>query len=104
AWRDPNQSGRLACRWLPHVIRLTTITLRHFNAGERAPSTTPEADSYTATKISPHSMSSSVRKSTEGGTSSPSTFAVLRSSTVSNLVGGSTGRSEGLAPLIILPA
>src|SRR5262245_55823334 len=27
--------------WLPHVIRLTTITLRHFNAGERAPSTTP---------------------------------------------------------------
>jgi hypothetical protein len=27
----------------PHVIRLTTITLRHFDAGERAPSTTPEA-------------------------------------------------------------
>jgi hypothetical protein len=30
--------------WMaPHVIRLTTITLRHFDAGERAPSTTPQA-------------------------------------------------------------
>jgi hypothetical protein len=28
----------------PHVIRLTTITLRHFDAGERAPSTTPKGD------------------------------------------------------------
>jgi hypothetical protein len=26
------------------VIRLTTITLRHFDAGERAPSTIPAAD------------------------------------------------------------
>jgi hypothetical protein len=26
------------------VIRLTTITLRHLHAGERAPSTTPRAD------------------------------------------------------------
>jgi hypothetical protein len=26
------------------VIRLTTITLRHFDAGERAPSTTPIAE------------------------------------------------------------
>jgi hypothetical protein len=26
-----------------HVIRLTTIILRHFDAGEQAPSTTPEA-------------------------------------------------------------
>ena len=25
------------------MIRLTTITLRHFDAGERAPSTTPKA-------------------------------------------------------------
>jgi hypothetical protein len=41
AWRDPNQSRRLACGGLPRVIRLTTITLRHFDAGERAPSTTP---------------------------------------------------------------
>jgi hypothetical protein len=29
--------------WAPHVIRLTTITLRHFSAGERAPSTTQKS-------------------------------------------------------------
>jgi hypothetical protein len=28
------------------LIRLTTITLRHFDAGERAPSTTPFADMF----------------------------------------------------------
>src|SRR4029453_6246040 len=32
----------------PHVIRLTTITLRHFGAGERAPATTSRADSCIA--------------------------------------------------------
>jgi hypothetical protein len=41
-WRDPNRSCGL------HVIRLTTITLRHFSAGERAPSTTLQTDSCTA--------------------------------------------------------
>src|SRR5262249_15731739 len=31
----------VTCMWTaPHVIRLTTITLRHFSAGGRAPSTT----------------------------------------------------------------
>jgi hypothetical protein len=50
AWRDPNQSWRLACGGLPHVIRLTTITLRHFDAGERAPATTPKADQRAAAK------------------------------------------------------
>src|SRR5262245_18825621 len=35
----------VTCMWTaPHVIRLTTITLRHFGAGERAPSTTSTAD------------------------------------------------------------
>src|SRR6266436_374739 len=35
----------------PHVIRLTTITLRHFGAGERAPSTTSKPDSCDAAKV-----------------------------------------------------
>jgi hypothetical protein len=36
--------GVVTCMWTaPHVIRLTTITLRHFGAGERAPSTTPKS-------------------------------------------------------------
>jgi hypothetical protein len=34
------------------VIRLTTITLRHFDAGERAPSTTPITDICSAANCS----------------------------------------------------
>jgi hypothetical protein len=33
------------------VIRLTTITLRHFDAGERAPSTTPKAAMSSCSKL-----------------------------------------------------
>src|SRR5262252_1225832 len=51
---------------------------------------------------SPHSINSSARASTCGGTVRPSSFAALRLITSSNLVGCSTGRSAGLAPLSIL--
>src|SRR5262249_18759731 len=51
---------------------------------------------------SPHSITSSARASSVGGTSIPSVFAVLRLITSSNLVGCSTGRSAGLAPFRIL--
>src|SRR5262245_1054022 len=46
----------------------------------------------------PHSITSSAMASSEGGTSMPNTFAVLRLITNSNLVGRSTGSSSGLAP------
>src|SRR6516162_8956910 len=46
-----------------------------------------------------HSITSSARASNAGGTSSPSARAVTRLMTNSNLVGCSTGRSAGLAPL-----
>src|SRR5262249_16787633 len=46
-----------------------------------------------------HSITSSARASSVGGTSRPSALAVLRLIASSNLVGSSTGRSEGLAPL-----
>src|SRR6266516_2650328 len=49
-----------------------------------------------------HSITSSARASSIGGTSRPSALAVLRLITNSNLVGCSTGRSAGLAPLKIL--
>ena len=52
----------------------------------------------------PHSMTSSARASSAGGIARPSAFAVLRLITNSNLVGCSTGRSAGLAPLRIFPA
>jgi hypothetical protein len=51
-------------------------------------------------KVAPfHSMTSSARTSTELGTVIPSVFAVLRLITSSNLVGCSTGKSPGFAPL-----
>src|SRR6516162_10577388 len=50
----------------------------------------------------PHSITSSARASSVGGTSRPSAFAVVRLTTRSNLVGCSTGMSPGLAPRRIL--
>ena len=49
-----------------------------------------------------HSIRRCARASSDGGTSSPSAFAVLRLITNSNFVGCSTGKSPGLAPLKIL--
>src|SRR5262245_47831265 len=49
-----------------------------------------------------HSITSSARASSVGGTSIPSTFAVLRLIIRSNLVGCSTGISAGLVPRRIL--
>src|SRR5262245_8797812 len=49
-----------------------------------------------------HSITWSARPSTDGGMVRPSAFAVLRLMTRSYLVGCSTGRSAGLAPLRIL--
>src|SRR5262245_6532740 len=49
-----------------------------------------------------HSITSSARASSVGGTSRPSAFAALRLITNSNVVGCCTGRSAGLAPLSIL--
>ncbi len=49
----------------------------------------------------PHSITSSARASKVGGTSRPSTLAVLRLMASSNLVGACTGRSAGLAPFSI---
>src|SRR5262245_12111170 len=51
-----------------------------------------------------HSITSSARASSVGGMSRPSALAVLKLMTNSNLVGCTTGKSAGLAPLRILPA
>ena len=53
-------------------------------------------------KVEHYSITSSARASSAGGMVSPSAFAVLRLMTSSNLVGCSTGKSAGLAPLRIL--
>jgi hypothetical protein len=46
-----------------------------------------------------YSITSSARRSTDGGTVRPRASAVLKFTTSSNFVGCSTGRSAGLAPL-----
>src|SRR5262245_23214327 len=51
---------------------------------------------------SPHSITSSARASSDGGTVRPSALAVVRLMTRSNLIGCSTGMSPGLAPRRIL--
>src|SRR6267142_5255889 len=48
-----------------------------------------------------HSITSSARASSVGGTVSPRALAVLRLMTSSNFVGCTTGRSAGLAPFRI---
>ena len=53
-------------------------------------------------QVTGYSITSSARASIEGGTVRPSAFAVFRLTISSNLVGCSTGVSEGLAPLRIL--
>ena len=50
-----------------------------------------------------HSMTSSARARIDGGTFKPSVSAVLRLTTSWNVVGCSTGRSEGFSPLRIRP-
>jgi hypothetical protein len=54
-------------------------------------------------KIHAYSITASAATCKVCGTVRPSTFAVLRLITNSNLVGCITGRSAGLAPLSILP-
>src|SRR5262249_29770605 len=51
----------------------------------------------------PHSITSSAMASSVCGTSRPSAFAALRLIANSNLVGCTTGRSAGRAPLSTLP-
>src|SRR5262249_11883624 len=53
-------------------------------------------------RASVHSITSSARRRKASGIFSPSTLAVVRLTTRSNLVGCSTGRSAGFAPRRIL--
>src|SRR5262249_59888466 len=62
----------------------------------------PKADSCSAANSGLYSITSSARTSSVDGTLRPSALAVLRLMTSSNLVGCSTGSSEGFAPLRIL--
>jgi hypothetical protein len=55
-------------------------------------------------RCTPHAywITSSARRSSDGGIAIPSTWAVFKLMTSSNFVGCSTGKSAGLAPFRIL--
>src|SRR5438128_1106970 len=78
----------------PHVLALLRARRERPRGGRAA----EQSD-----EIAPrdHSMTSSARASSVGGTSRPRAFAVLRLIANSYLVGCCTGRSAGLAPLRI---
>jgi len=57
-----------------------------------------ERDELAPSHLRGHSITSSARTRSVGGTSKPRAFAVFKLRTVSYLVGASTGRSAGLAP------
>ena len=63
----------------------------------------PQPDSCSAAKLA-HSITSSAIASSDGGTVRPSTLAVWRLMTSSNLLACMTGRSAGLVPLRMRPA
>src|SRR5919197_6334200 len=58
-----------------------------------------QRDELAALHLRGHSITSSARASSVGGTSRPSAFAVLRLITSSYLVGACTGRLAGFSPL-----
>src|SRR5215472_7070613 len=62
----------------------------------------PKAAVSTCSRRVAYSITSSAKTSSVGGIVRPSAFAVFALITNSNLIGCSTGRSDGLAPLMIL--
>src|SRR5262249_6653755 len=66
-----------------------------------ADSAADERDESVSSYLRAHSITSSARASSVGGTSRPSARAVCMLITNSNLVGCTTGRLAGLAPLRI---
>ena len=104
SWNDATVSR---CRPPPAFRRLNTRTVRYASAGSsedgRVEGEVELADLRQIKTISRHSSAHSITSSAIcwrwSGTSRPSALAVLRLITSSNLVGCSTGKSAGLAPL-----
>jgi hypothetical protein len=83
-----------------------SVRRRRFGSDRRKNETASENDCESAENreelASLHSITWSARKRMDCGIERPRAFAVLRLITSSNLVGCSTGRSPGFAPLRIL--
>ena len=97
----PSQLPGRAARQLPDLS--TIIRVRSsLTDGSRLRGALPTAELMHRSKQHHYSITSSAWASSVGGTVRPSVLAVLRLTMKSNLVGCSTGKSAGLAPLRIL--
>ena len=88
----PPSLQAIGCRGTPHRHRRLLRARRQRPRSGRASNQRDEL-------APPHSITSSARASSDGGTSRPIAFAVLRLMTSSYLVGACTGRSAGFSPL-----
>src|SRR5437773_5729901 len=99
------RSGHISDPW--HLCRLLRLSRNAKREEQSAKRDTEEFRVFTvACCLVPHAcfhrITLSARKSTDGGTVSPSCWAVLRLTISSNFVGRSTGKSAGFAPFRIL--
>src|SRR5260370_18545436 len=99
----PPCGRRVAEFQLPSSLRDALLELRFaLQSGHRQPDRPCPLCAITGlmrrSNLTDHSMTSSARASSVGGTARPSDFAVLRLITNSNLVGCCTGRSAGFSP------
>src|SRR4051812_30652134 len=78
-------------------LKIPLLTQNQHSVADRHVREVPLGDSGTR-----YSITSSARCCRMSGTSSPSAFAVLRLTIISNLLGKLTGRSAGFPPLRIL--
>ena len=96
-------------RWVNRVISVVGQLLPVFpwkrtSSGPVAMSQRCQQETYASQQIASYSITSSARATSVGGTTRPRALAVFILITSSNLVGISTGRSAGLAPLRTFPA
>ena len=83
---------------LAHLIAALAPAFPAFDA-QHIEFTFDVAENEVGSAARAYSITSSARASTDGGTSRPSAFAVLRLTTSSYLVGACTGKSAGFSPL-----
>jgi hypothetical protein len=94
---EETSTSGLSTAWSPSPLPdITTVATGQFSPAGLTPA--GPTTSVAAQLPPPHSITSSARASSEGGTVRPSAFAVLRLMASSYFVGACTGRSLGFSP------
>src|SRR5262249_723483 len=85
-------------RWIAIDRGTASNALHAKGLATRETDTEPDAPFAINRHNRPYSITSSARSSIDGGIARPSAVAVLRFTTISNLVGNCTGRWPGFSP------